>query len=1124
MRSVQRRALHGLALLAVMGTAPAILAQNTSGTIVGHVVDASGAIVPKATVTITNQETGETRELSTSDSGDFTAPLLKPGVYRVNVTQNGFQSATTSNITLQVDQTVRADSTLKVGGTSEIVSVSAAAVTLDTDSAAVGTVVSERQITQLPLNGRNFTDLIFLAPGAVQTTGEQSNRVNSGNAISVGGARTSSNGYTLDGTSIMDIKFNTPAFNLSLDAIQEFKLQTKTYSAAYGYSVNQITLSSKSGTNLLHGSVFEFLRNDYLDAKPYFTQPGVKGAPLHQNQFGYSLGGPVIIPKLYNGRNKTFFFANYEGQRIHTGTTTSAIVPTVDELAGRFNYAVIDPTTNLPFPMVNGVTTIPTGRLSKLGQLIQSKPGFFFPAPNTAITNSNPYNFVGILPTPLSLDQQTYRIDQTFTANDSIFFRATLSDLNSVSSAGTAGLNPVSNSYFGQSARNYTLVYTHIFTPNLLSQFRLGYLEALATQTPFQITSSDFGALGLNNVFHAPVEGYPTIALPTYTGIVGAHTTTAYAGSGGFVNTPSIGNQPLWDLSEGLSYTHGRHTLNFGYGMQWMQFDTKNDVNLTGSFTFNGQFSGNQVADMLLGAAQTVGGFTPGPLSNVNTGDSVHLHLKNYAPYIQDDWKVTPSLTVNAGLRWEFHASPFEEQNQFGWFSRNYPGGALITANPQTAAVYGNGIYQSNGSRGPAHAPAGSFAPRLGFAYRVGGSDKTVLRGGYGLFYDTVGLTEFQGSTSFYPYSNNVSITQSTNPGPISTDNLFPAITFGPVQRSTLQSSLYQFLPDTYKVPYVQDWSLDIQRQLTNNMTLDVNYEGNKGTRLFERLNINQPTQCTLSRGCDPLHQTSATILARRPYQNFGRILQEGFTGYSNYNSLDAKLEQRSRVLTMTAAYNYSKIMDDKSATAAVAGDAGGALGVQNTYNIPGDYARASYDVGQRFIVSAVGSLPLGRGQRFFGNVSHFTDAIIGGWQANGIYNVQKGFPYTIAATDIGGVNEASAERANLVGNPYPSGFQKSLNAWFNKAAFANPAAGDFGNSSRNLLRGPRLNNLNFSLFKNFSLYERMHMETRLEAFNVFNHPQFGQPSANVTSNTFGSITTTRLANRQLQVAVRLTF
>lgn len=1095
-----------------LGTAPA---QNTSGSIVGHVTDPSGAAIPAAQVVVTNQETSEARTVRTTEAGDYTAPLLNPGIYAVTVTVPGFDTFTKSNIVLQVDQIVRADAALRVGSSHQTVNVSASALTLDTDSPSIGQVIQEKQINDLPLNGRYFTDLILLAPGAVQTTGEQSNRIESGDAISVGGARSSSNGYTLDGTSIMDFKFDTPAFNPSLDDIQEFKLQTKTYSAAYGYSVNQITMSSKSGTNSYHGSMFEYLRNNDLDSRNYFNRAPSPVAPLHQNQFGYSLGGPFVIPKIYNGHNRTFFFANYEGQRISTKTTIQTNVPTTAELQGNFPFALTNPSTGQPFPSSGGVTTLPASQISKLGQLIQSKPTFFFPAPNA----TGAFNYISALPEPTSLDQQNYRMDQKFTASDSAFFRASISDLYQTVPSGPAA---VTDAVTAQLARNYTLVYTHIFTPNLINQFRFGYLEALAKTVPYPISSADLSALGLKNLFLTPNDGYPNITFATYPGL--ANDSTAYTGTGAAINTPSISNQPLEDLEDSASWTHGKHNLNFGYGMQWMQFDAKNDSNLTGSLAFNGQFSGNQISDLLLGDADSVGGAIPGPLSDVATSDSVHIHLRNYAPYIQDDWKATDKLTLNMGLRYEFHATPFEGHNQFGWFDPSLPGGGLYVASPVVASQYGSGVYVYSGKRGDGPAPKGAFAPRLGFAYRIGGSGNTVVRGGYGLFYDTVGLTEFQGSTEFYPYSNSINITQATSPGPISTNGLFPAPAFGPVPLSTLQTSLYLFMPPRYKVPYIQDWSLDIERQLTPATVLDVDYEGNKGTRLFQRIDTNQPTQCDAAYNCNPLAQTAATIQARRPYPNFGEVLDEQFTGWSNYNAMDVTLRRQTANVVLLANYTWSKNMDDKSASAAAGGDIGGAFGVQNAHDIAADYARSDFDVNQRLSFSAVAALPVGRGRHFLNSASAPTNALLGGWQANAIYQVQEGFPFSLGATDIGFVNEGRSERANVVSNPYPAGFHRGLNEWFNTASFANPGPGQFGDSGRNYLRGPDLDLLNLSLFKSFQPVERMSLETRLEAFNALNHPQFGFPGQYVGYSTFGTISSTAENNREVQVAVRLTF
>lgn len=1104
-------------LFAVALAASSILAagQNTTGSIVGHVSDSTGAAVQNANVVITNTATSEVRETNTNSIGDYTVTLLKPGTYSISVSAATFKNSVLNGILLQVDQTIRADETLAIGSATDTVQVTADALTLDTESPSTGQVINEQQISSLPLNGRQFYDLIFLTPNAVQTGGEQGARTNSGGAISVGGARPSSNGYTVDGTSIMDMKFNTPAYNMSLDAIEEFKIQSKTYSAAYGYSVNQVTLSSKAGTNQFHGSLFEFVRNDLFDARNFFNRPPNKTTPLRQNEFGYSLGGPVWIPKIYNGHNKTFFFANYEGQRVRQQSTVQTNVPTQEQLQGKFTFPIVDPLTNIPVPIgTDGKYTIPASRMSRLGTLVASKPSFFYPAPNSTGT----FNYVSGLSNPLDVDQQNYRLDQSFGPNDNLFVRATVMNLSTV----TPGIMPVANLIDTQQARNYTLVYTHVFTSRLVNQFRFGYLEALAANLPYAISSADQTALAFNNALELSNQGYPSISFGVGTN---PNAQMQYSGTGGTSNVPSVGNQPMGDLSDSVSWTVGKHNINFGFGMQRIQFDTKNNINAGGSVSFDGRFSGGQVADMLYGYFQSAGGMAPGPSVDPRVGSSVYLKFRNYAPYVQDDWKLSHSLTLNLGLRYEFHATPFEENNVFGWFTHNVLGGALYIADQKVATQLGNGYYIYNGKRGDGPAPRDAFAPRIGFAYQLFGRDKDVIRGGYGLFHDTIGLTETQGSTAFYPYVLDVSITQNAGAANVITTNgLFPSVSTGPITPATLQSALYLVMPEKYRVPYIQNWVLDIQHQLTSTTVLDVDYEGSKGTRLLQRISANQPHQCSISLGCNPATQTSATMQARRPFTNFGTVLEEQFTGWSNYNAMNIKLERRVPGLNFLMAYSLSKLLDDKSASAAVTGDQAGWFSVQNTYNPRGDYARASYDVGQRFVVSAVAEMPVGRGKRFMPNLNSIANTVIGGWQANAIYQVQKGFPFSIAGNDFTNVNESWAERANIIGNPYPAGFKKSINQWFNTSAFQNPQAGDFGNSSRNLLRAPGVNVLNCSLFKTFSILDRAHLETRFESFNTLNKAQFSTPDQNVNDANFGLISGTARDNRELQFGARLTF
>jgi Carboxypeptidase regulatory-like domain len=398
-------ALPAICVVFLLGM-PSLSAQNTTGAITGRLTDSTGAVIAGAKVTVKNLGTGEVRTLTTGGSGDFTATLLLPGRYSVTAEHTGFKTAIRNDITLEVDQTVRADLALDVGSETQRVEVAGSALTLDTDSMAVAQTINEKQVSELPLNGRNFVSLLFLEPGAVQTGGEQSTyRYAAGDAISIGGGISASNAYTLDGTMITDTGYVTPAFDISIDAVQEFKEQTKNYSAEYGFGANQINLSTKSGANTYHGSAFEFIRNTAVDARSYFNRYPQPVAPLKQNQFGYSLGGPVILPKIYNGRNHTFFFANYEGQRVRSQTTETGNVPTADELNGIFQVSsfnpaqtatgtIIDPYTGLPFPRnATGAFVIPQSRFSRLAQLAIQRG--FFPAPN--VSGNNAYNYTANL-------------------------------------------------------------------------------------------------------------------------------------------------------------------------------------------------------------------------------------------------------------------------------------------------------------------------------------------------------------------------------------------------------------------------------------------------------------------------------------------------------------------------------------------------------------------------------------------------------------------------------------------------------------------------------------------------------------------------------------------------------
>lgn len=1119
-------------LTAVLGLVSIPLpGQNTTGSITGRITDSSGAVIAGTNVTILNTGTGEKRQLTTDETGSYTATFLLPGTYSVTAAHEGFKSEVRTGITLQVDQAVRVDMSLTLGSTSEVIQVTANALTLDTDSASIGQVVDQKQVSELPLNGRSFVNLLFLEPGAVQTGGEQSTfRYGVGDAISIGGGVSASNSYTLDGTTITDTSYVTPAFTISVEAVQEFKAQTKNYSAEYGFGANQVNLSTRAGTNQFHGSAFEFIRNTAVDARDWFNKAPQPIAPLKQNQFGYSLGGPVIIPGLYQGRDKTFFFANYEGQRIRSQKTQTGFMPTPDELNGIFQVSaitsnpsatIVDPYTNQPFPQnAAGAYVIPQSRFSRLGKLAANK---LFATPN--VTGVSGYNYTTNAPFTVTADQQTYRIDHALSSKDSFFVRGTLADVNLLNPA----LTPANATQQSQVTRNYQITETHIFTPNLLNQFRIGYLEAQVLRLGTLIPSEDVAALGFSNVFQMNTANYPVIGLSAgLSQTAPGSATQNLSGVGGPANLPTGSLQPAWDISDSVSYTKGKHTFGFGFGWRDVVLDRQSTVNPLGNFSFNGTLSHNQIADLLLGTAFSAQAPQPAPVSNISTGNSVHLHFKAWAPYFADDWKVTHKLTLNLGLRYDYSTIPYEEQDHLAWFNPA-DGGGLFQANKDTVATYGGTLYTYDGRRGPGPAQKNVLAPRFGFSFRPFENAGMVVRGGYGIFYDSFQTNEWVSSTALYPYATIQNYQSAAGSGLIyNSDNLFPPLTIGPATTATFANSLVQVMAPRKLNPYVQDWSFGIEQQLGSKTIMTAEYVGNKGTHLNIRTNANQPTQCILANGCDPSNPANGlkvNQVARRPYKNFGQMIIEDWSGYSNYNALNIKLQRSAKDLTGTIGYTWSKMMDIKSAAAAVTGDAGGAYGFQNFRCPSCDYARSSYDVGQRIVAGLLYNLPFGENQYFGAGTGALTRKLISGWQFNIIGSAQGGFPFSIAGVDTNNVNEAPSLRADQVGDPYPRGFTKNVDHWFSPSAFRNPAPGDYGNTSRNLLRGPGVATLDASIFKN-TKFEHLEVQLRFESFNALNHPAFATPNSSVTSSALGTISSTnsKVPARENQAAVRIIF
>jgi len=1190
------RMLRHFAMLAVVLVFAATLwgQAGVTGTILGTVIDATGAVVSGAPVEVTNTSTGVTVKVISTSTGDYTAPNLIPGPYKVSVQMAGFSKSVVSGIVLVVAQDARVNLQLKTGAITETVEVSASAVALDTDSSSVSQIVSEQQMSQLPINGRNFTSLLFVGAGAVQTVGEQGQmRSNEGDAISINGSRPESNNYTLDGMTNTDTALNTPAVILSQDAIQEFKVQSATYGAQYGFSANQVNIVSKSGGNQYHASIFEFLRNDYMNAIPHQSVSNTSNtaAEWRDNQFGYVLNGPISIPKLYNGKDKTFFLANYEGRRAVLGGHTSGSAPTAAELGGDFsaiaanstlfplagtpacaaisssgtqNCAPIDPLTGQPFPG----NTIPKARFSRMATVTAKT------IPTAATDTNGVLNWFATSNSITNTDQQTYRIDQNLQKWGQVFFRYTRADYASQNFA-TDSLAAESNAganIFSENSTSWTGAYTLALSHGFVNDFRFGKLEAEAIQGDSAASAADISALGLTGVFTnlpAYAAGYPNLAFGV--------SNSVSAGSPG--NDPTTSDIPVWEFADTVDKEWRAHSFTIGADYRsWVQ-NRNLATNFLGSYSYSSNLinqngangtngcpagnvtcgTGNSYADYLLGYYSGASTFQPGPFSAKGSAPG-HLNsyvFKYFAPFIQDDWKVSSKLTLNLGLRVDIRTIPYANDqgagaigsDQLFWLDPQNAAGGLCFADQALLtdgiAPAGNGLYRYCGSH-PTPTSKSPLAPRFGFAYRP--ADKLVVRGGYGIFFDSSETREMDNSGDQYPFLIRTGLTASAGTTLKSTNQLFaPMTAVAPVSPAANGGAFTAvILSENPMNPYVQQWTVSVEREMAKNTTLELNYIGNKGTHLLERFNVNQPGALPASEVAYCNANSTITIAtggtyncaphSRQPLQNFSSsngFLDSKWIGYSSYNSGNAKLEHRASDGAVLLVYTWAKSLDSKSAAAGI-GATNSYAGPMDSANPRADYGRSDFNVGQRFVASYAYVLPVGRGKKFGGNLNRAADAAIGGWEVTGIGTFQKGFPFSVLANDTNSLLGTANQRANIVGDP-KSGFSKGSKEWFNTAAFAAPQGGLFGTSGRNTLDEPGISNWDMGMVKHVDIFERAKFELRLETFNTFNHAQFGvdgnstsgpgtsAESTNVTSPNFGAITSYRPA-RILQLGSKITF
>ena len=1165
-----------LVIVAILSLTPGLWAQKDTGTIAGTVTDPSGAVLAGAKVVVTDVDRGGAFTTTTNQSGDYVASPLKVGRYTVTVEHSGFKRAISQPVSLDVQQRAVVNVKLQLGQATESVEVTGAAPLLETETSELGQVVNARQVSNLPLNGRNFAQLALLTAGT--TPSEPGARDEQGFGFSAGGARSLQNNFLLDGidnnSNLTDLLNETNyVIQPPVDALAEFKVETNAYSAEFGRGNGAIVNAViKSGTNSLHGSGWGFLRNNVLDARNFFDPVGPT-PPYEQYQFGGTLGGPVFIPHVYDGRNKTFFFVDYEGLRIHQADTQTIFLPDAAQRSGDFS-GILDTSTVTGKDCAGNPTYAGEIFDTRLTQASASSPTGFCGVPINGYTASGvPTNIIpagkidllaarltGLIPPANVSGNPAYnyvanpventhrantdvRIDQKFSDKDNSFFRFSYenqprfipSPFQQTPLDGGGFFSGVEdNSY-----RSVALSETHIFRPTLVNEFRFGYNRINSQRLQLNANTDISGQVGFPGVPFAPLNG----GLPQLTFGDGSAPTL---GSPTFL--PSVEIQNTFVFSDNLTWVRGKHTIKYGTEIRREEFTIFQPASPRGNEDFGTTLTDNPANPGTAGSgfASFLVGLADG--GSINNLHNVDYHRPIYAFYTQDDWRVTPKLTLNLGLRYELFTTVKERHNEQGTFDLNDPTTpTIIVPKGQTLPLtptLGSQIRLSpTGSTGLVPVDTNNFAPRIGFAYQL--TPGTVLRGGYGIFY---------GGQENGPYSNPSPgfnppffVTQSFN-APCGAASANPAlfasgndcavpglsnnaggipgsagIAVGfPLTSLTDPNTPLLFTVDPGLVtPYMQQWHFGLQRDLGKDTVLQITYAGSKGAKLFTFYNGNQAA---------PSADPNAAFAPRRPVPSIDNSVSLFKSdGGSKYNSLQTRLEKRfTHGFSALISYTYSNAEDNAS---------NANLGSQNNDGFrwflrpQWEWGHASFDVRQRFTASYIYELPFGRGKRFLSGASGAVDQVLGGWQVAGITTVSSGNWYTPTDSNGNFANSDGAQLPDVTGDPN-SGPLCLPGTFFNTCAFSDPPLGSFGNAARNSVLGPGFQTWDASIFKTFQVTERTKLEFRSEFFNFPNHTNFllsksgPQESNNSTvlgASQFGFLTAAR-PPRQIQFALKLSF
>jgi len=1159
MRRLDNGIAFGVSFI-VFTCAITIWGQQSKGSFTGTVTDASGGVVPGAKITATEQDTGAASSATSIRDGSYTLPLLPPGRYVITAHKEGFSQFTEGPITLAVDQQAKVDIQLSVGKSNITVEVQAAAPLLDTQSYSVGTTIEQSKVAQLPFNGRNFLEAMLFTPGVVPGTQGSELNTNRGGSINVNGMRETMNTYLLDGMDDTSIAVGTYSATPPLDSIQEFRMETGVYDAKFGNSAGaQVNMVTKSGTNQYHGTLYEYLRNSALDARNYF-EPTVPG--FRRNQFGVSVGGPLSIPRVYDGHDKTFFFVNYEGLRDLHDFYSRAHVPDAAELTGDFSellpgnpqcptgrtllldpLVLFNPAAPLTIPNNNVsllAPSFPTGHLDPVGQGLVH----LYPSPNLTTGPCGGENYTAVVKRKVYTNDYVGRFDHHWGNKNSFFYRYNLTTDAEFTPSGLPTGVPGFGTYRDDWFTATGLDWTHTFSPTLLNEAKVDY-----NRWQYHWTVQDQGnpiasELGLKGLPTAPRDiGVPNLSFAGFDGM-GSDTSFPQAGA---VNT--------FEYGDTVTQIHGDHSL--AYGVDLRQIKRGNfyeDIRARGEYDFNGVLTGDAILAELPSAVQqqvltlcpagscTLGNGVADALFGIPTSwiDGFSGYISgagsNIDGFAQDTWKARPNLTISYGLRYEYNTPVTDKYNHLAGFDYNTnicgsPGALLVSGTSaatldcfegavNTAAGAPVGTFVPKGTvnlggssenRALQRPDRNNFGPRFGFAWQPFHDDRTVIRGGAGVYYDQmVGELYFQ--KSFNPPFFNllegnlldneqaVFAALATPPGagglPLGSglllQNFFTSSSLAGALFPTSNPVIVDLQDST-----VYQWSFDVQHEFARSWLLDVAYVGTRGLHLpFEW----DPNQRDNSNPADCL--VNGTISCPRPYPDFLNQSYTDSAGKSIYHSLQTKLERHyTNGLAIIAAYTYGKALDTNSTYFST--NATGNF-PENSYDRAAEKGRCDFDYRHRFSLAYIYNLPFGSSVGRLQNPR--LNYLIEGWQLAGIAMIQSGAPYSVSVSGNPSENGDGNDRPNVVPGAavYPA--HQTVNQWALASAFSTPALFTYGAAGRDTVTAPGLADWDFSLIRDFQLTESKKLEFRAETFNVLNQPNFALPDGNLSDQNFGVI------------------